>query len=111
MRNSQYRTSIGGTNMSDKEEVDNVKEFMEVLMEVKIGLTELNGKVDNLTDMKGTLEDTTKTANQADHRSRENEKDIIEMKKTNQKLTIALLTVGGGFVLQLIYFLLTFGIN
>ncbi|WP_079708823.1 hypothetical protein [Paraliobacillus ryukyuensis] len=46
--------------MSNKEEGENVKEFMELLMELKISITQLTAKVDQLTDMKNVLEETKK---------------------------------------------------
>ncbi len=61
--------------------MENVKEFMEVLMEVKISLAELNGKVDSLTDMKADLEEVKKTSNETHYRSVENEKDIAYLRK------------------------------
>ncbi|GAA5417802.1 hypothetical protein Pryu01_02878 [Paraliobacillus ryukyuensis] len=67
--------------MSNKEEGENVKEFMELLMELKISITQLTAKVDQLTDMKNVLEETKKIGNETAYRSFENEKDIDHLLK------------------------------
>ena len=62
--------------MTENKEVESVEKYMQLLMELKISITELNGKIDNLTDMKETLQETKKVADSANNRSTENEKDI-----------------------------------
>jgi hypothetical protein len=57
-------------------EVEDMKEFMTVLMEVKVSLAEQNGKLDSLLDMKDKINETYDVAKSADNRSIENEKDI-----------------------------------
>ncbi|MDL4842844.1 hypothetical protein [Aquibacillus rhizosphaerae] len=66
--------------MSDQtKEVEDMEKFMTVLMEVKISLTEQNTKLDNLLDIKQKVDSTYDTANSAERRSIENEKDIERM--------------------------------
>lgn len=96
--------------MADQKEVEDMKEFMTILTDVKVSMAELNGKIDQLTDMKETLHETKKTADDANYRSIENEKDIENIQQNNRKITIALITVVGAFVFQIIFFLLTFNL-
>lgn len=65
--------------MSDNKEVEAVEKYYTLMMELKVSITELVGKIDNLTDMKDTLKETKKTADAADNRSLENEKDIATL--------------------------------
>nr|QRZ19229.1 hypothetical protein JUJ52_05910 [Virgibacillus sp. AGTR] len=58
-----------------------MKEFMTVLMEVKVSLAEQNGKLDSLLDMKNKINETYDVAKRADTRAEENEKDIYDMKR------------------------------
>ncbi|OEH53114.1 hypothetical protein AQ616_17700 [Oceanobacillus sp. E9] len=97
--------------MPETKEMEEMKEFMNVLTDVKVSMAELNGKIDQLTDMKETVEKTKKTAADADYRSKENEKDIETIQNNNRRLMIALITMIGAFVFQILYFLLTFGIG
>ncbi|MCT1577942.1 hypothetical protein M3E13_16540 [Oceanobacillus kimchii] len=97
--------------MPETKEMEEMKEFMNVLTDVKVSMAELNGKIDQLTDMKETVEKTKKTASDADYRSKENEKDIETIQNNNRRLMIALITMIGAFVFQILYFLLTFGIG
>ncbi|WP_099157263.1 hypothetical protein [Virgibacillus ndiopensis] len=62
--------------MTDNKEVEDMKEFMTILMEVKVSLADQNGKLDSLLDMKPKVDQAYDTANSADRRSLENEKDI-----------------------------------
>ena len=72
--------------MTENKEVEAVEKYMQLMMELKISITELNGKIDNLTDMKETLQETKKVADSANNRSIENEKDINNLqKKTSTK--------------------------
>ena len=64
-----------------------------------------------VTDMKESLQETNKTAYNADYRSIENEKDIKEVKDDNRRITVALVSIVGAFVLQIIFFMLTFNFN
>jgi uncharacterized coiled-coil DUF342 family protein len=93
------------------EEMDDVKEYMETITEVKVTLAELNTKVDQIMDMRSELNETTKVANSANARSLENEKDIDEIKRNDSKKWAVIFTVLGTFVLQLIYFFMTYGIK
>ena len=61
--------------------------------------------------MKESLQETKKTAHNADYRSIENEKDIKEVKDDNRRITVALVSIVGAFVLQIIFFMLTFNFN
>lgn len=95
-----------------------MKEYMQTLMDVKVSLTELNGKVDNIADMKGKIEKLVDTASVADNRSRNNEKAIEDLdKKTegiindDKKKWYTIIGLLGAFVLQIIYFLMTYGIK
>lgn len=97
--------------MPETKEVEDMKEFMTILTDVKVSMAELNGKIDQLTDMKESLNETKKIANDADYRSTENEKDIKEVKENNRRITIALITIVGAFVLQIIFFMLTINFN
>ncbi|MCT1576573.1 hypothetical protein M3E13_09805 [Oceanobacillus kimchii] len=60
----------------------------------------------SITDMKKTAEKIKKSA--ADYRSKENEKDIETIQNNNRRLMIALITMIGAFVFQILYFLLSF---
>ena len=72
--------------MAENKEVEAVEKYMQIMMELKITTTELNGKIDNLTDMKETLQETRKVADSANNRSIENEKDITNLQtKTSTK--------------------------
>ena len=62
--------------MTENKEVEEMKEFMTILMDVKVSLADQNGKLDILLDMKPKLDTAYDTANIADRRSTENEKDI-----------------------------------
>lgn len=100
------------------EELTEMKEYMQTLMDVKVSLTQLNGKVDNIADMKGTIEKLVDTATAADNRSRNNEKDIMELNvktdgiiNNDRKKWGAIAAVISGFVFEIIYFLLTFRIK
>lgn len=57
-------------------EVEDMKEFMTVLMEVKVSLADQNAKLDYLLETKPKIESAYETANAADYRSKENEKDV-----------------------------------
>jgi len=66
--------------MPEQKEVEDVqKEFMDLLMEVKISVSELNVKFDNITDMKNTLDNTKEVAQEANRRSKQNADDIGEL--------------------------------
>ena len=62
--------------MTENKEAEEMKEFMTILMDVKVSLADQNGKLDILLDMKPKLDTAYDTANVADRRSTENEKDI-----------------------------------
>lgn len=94
-----------------QKEVEDMKEFMTILTDVKVSMAELNGKIDQLTDIKESLQETKKTADNADYRSIENEKDIKEVKDNNRRITVALISIVGAFVLQIVFFMLTFNFN
>lgn len=63
----------------ESKEVEAVEKYYTLMMELKVSITQLAGKIDNLTDMKETLAQTKKTADAADNRSTENEKDIVTL--------------------------------
>ncbi len=68
--------------MPEQKEVEDVqKEFMDLLMEVKVTVSELSVKFDNIGNMKETLESTRDTAKEANARSIQNEKDIESVEK------------------------------
>ena len=68
-------------------------------------------KQKEVTDMKESLQETKKTADNAGYRSIENAKDIKELKDNNRRITVALVSIVGAFVLQIIFFILTFNFN
>lgn len=94
--------------MSEQKDVEDMEKFMTILTDVKVSMAEINGKIDQMMDMKETLNETKKTADDANYRSIENEKDITTIQTNNRRITIALITVVGAFVFQIIFFLLTF---
>lgn len=65
--------------MAEAKEVEDMKEFMTVLMEVKVSMADLNGKVDNILDIKSKVDTIYDTAMKTESRSLENEKDIAEL--------------------------------
>jgi soluble cytochrome b562 len=67
--------------MSEERDGMTNKETFDTLVEIKVSLATLTQQVKQLTDMKETIETTRKTANDADARSIENEKDIAEFQK------------------------------
>ncbi|MYL41834.1 hypothetical protein [Virgibacillus salexigens] len=68
--------------MADQtKEVEEMEKFMTILMEVKVSLADQNGKLDSLLDMKPKLDNAYDTANSAERRSVENEKDIERMRE------------------------------
>lgn len=72
--------------MSDaQKEVENMEKFMSILMEVKVSLAEQNAKLDNLLDMKEKINETYDIAKGAYSRSKENEKDIEQIRNEMNK--------------------------
>ena len=72
--------------MPQIKEVEEMEKFMTVLMEVKVSLATQNEKLDSLLDMKPKIESAYDTANNADRRSLENEKDIDNLQvRVSQK--------------------------
>ncbi len=113
-------TRLKGVNMPYTEDVTDVKEFMTIMTDVKVSVAEMNGKMDRVMDatsdtkesveqLKGTVDKVKDTAVAADNRSKVNEKEIKEIKENNRRITIALISIVGAFVLQIIFFMLTFG--
>ncbi|MFD2630465.1 hypothetical protein [Oceanobacillus kapialis] len=96
--------------MPNSRDEDHVKEFMVVLTEVKVSLAELNGRIDQLRDVKDTLGQTKKMAEEANYRSTENDKKIKSIQTSSRQLGIALISLIGAFVSQVLFFLLTIGI-
>ncbi|WP_042220744.1 hypothetical protein [Oceanobacillus manasiensis] len=96
--------------MLNQKEQENTKEFLTVLMEVKVSLAELNGKIDQLQDVKETLTKTKKVAEEANYRSVENNNKIKTIQTSSRHLGIALISMIGAFVCQILFFLLTFGL-
>ena len=66
-------------------EVEDMEKFMTVLMEVKVSLATQNEKLDSLLDMKPKIESAYDTANNADRRSTENEKDLDHLQEKLSK--------------------------
>lgn len=60
-------------------EVAEMKEFMEVLMDVKVSLAEQTGKLDNLLDMKQTITEANDLAKGANTRSKLNAENVKEL--------------------------------
>ncbi len=100
----------GRLGMLNQKEQENTKEFLTVLMEVKVSLAELNGKIDQLQDVKETLTKTKKVAEEANYRSVENNNKIKTIQTSSRHLGIALISMIGAFVCQILFFLLTFGL-
>ncbi|UUG68612.1 hypothetical protein YPHTV1_00050 [Halomonas phage YPHTV-1] len=71
---------VRGSRMTQSKEVEDMKEFMTVLMDVKVSLAEQNGKLDSLLDMRDKINETYDIAKGANNRSKGNEKDIAELK-------------------------------
>lgn len=105
--------------MPDQEDVNDVKEFMNIMTEVKVSVAEMNGKMDRVMDyssevksnvekMQSTVDEVKVTANAADARSITNEKNIEKIESNNRRTNVALITMVGAFVLQLIFYMLTF---
>lgn len=101
------------------EDVENMKEFMTIMTDVKVSVAEVNGKMDRVMDatndtkvsvdkLRTTVDEVKTTATSAENRSANNEKDIKEIKENNRRTTITLMSVIGAFVLQIIFFMLTF---
>lgn len=93
------------------EDVDNVKEVMSAITEVKVSIAELKTEVKQLNAVKETADYARDTANEANTRSLTNEKGIGEIKDNDRKKWGVIVTIGGAFVVQIIYFLMTFGIK
>jgi len=96
-----------------------MKEFMTLLTDVKVSVAEMNGKMDrvmdSVDDTKITVQEVRKDLDKvkdiavaADSRSINNEEDIKEIKENNRRITIALISIVGAFILQIIFFLLTY---
>ncbi|QGH34631.1 hypothetical protein GI584_11575 [Gracilibacillus salitolerans] len=64
-----------------QKEVEDMEKFMTVLMEVKGSLATQNEKLDTLLDLKPKIEAAYDTANSADRRSLENEKDTDRLRE------------------------------
>ena len=62
--------------MPEDKEVEDLKEFMTVLMDVKVELGKQNQKLDNLLDIKPKIEEAHDLAKGAYSRSKQNQKDI-----------------------------------
>ncbi|MFD2704249.1 hypothetical protein [Salibacterium lacus] len=72
--------------MQKQKEMEEMKEFLNMLTEVKVSLAELNGKVDQITNMKETVEETAKVAQEVQYKAAGNEKDISDLKtKVDEK--------------------------
>src|SRR5699024_5844859 len=112
--------NVRGSSMPQQtEDVTEVKEFMNILSEVKVSVAEVNGKLDRVMDStddtKKAVEELRKehaetktTANAAYNKSETNEKNIEKIESNSRKTNIALITIIGAFVLEIIFFLLTF---
>ncbi len=67
--------------MMPNEDVESMKEFMSILMEVKVSLAEQNGKLDNLLDMKESIKETADIAKQASYQATQNASSIESLQK------------------------------
>lgn len=65
-------------------EVAEMKEFMEILMEVKVSLAEQNGKLDSLLDIKERMQETHEIATKASYQSEQN---INSIQKISQAVS------------------------
>jgi conjugal transfer/entry exclusion protein len=102
----------------DAREIEDMKEYMLTLQEVKVSLGKIEEKMNQLTDIRLDLKEIATCARDADTRSQNNQKDIDDLtRKTDdiinndRKKWGAILTVGGAFILQLIYFLMTYHVK
>ncbi|WP_406945775.1 hypothetical protein ACJA3J_05865 [Halobacillus sp. SY10] len=66
--------------MPDQKEVEEMKEFMGVLMDVKVSMAELNGKVDKILSLEEKVNNTYDIAKGAERRSKDHEDEIKELK-------------------------------
>ncbi|WP_102335752.1 hypothetical protein [Salimicrobium jeotgali] len=62
-------------------EVEDMKEFMTILIGVRETLAEQSVKLDNALDVKHTADEAKDTANRADRRSQQNAKDIEDLEE------------------------------
>jgi hypothetical protein len=73
----------------EKEGIQDMKEFVTILMDVKVSLAEQNAKLDSVLetvgDTKKKVEQTYDIAHSANNRSLENEKDIEKLYKELEK--------------------------
>lgn len=77
-----FMSDVRGSVMAENKELEDMKEFMTVLMDVKVSLAEQNGKLDSLLDMKDKINETYDIAKGAHNKSKENEKDVAEIKES-----------------------------
>lgn len=75
--------------MSERNEAENMKEFMTLLMDVKVTLAEQSGKINNIldtvVDTKDKVGKAYDIALEANNRSKENEKDIAKIEEESRK--------------------------
>ncbi|KHE73142.1 hypothetical protein [Halobacillus sp. BBL2006] len=67
--------------MPEQKEVEEMKEFMGVLMDVKVSMAELNGKVDKILSLEEKVNNTYDIAKGAERRSKDNDDDIKDLKR------------------------------
>lgn len=60
---------------------DDIKEFMDILTEVKVSQAETNGKLDSLLNIHEDLAETKDISKDAQFRARRNESDLQEVRK------------------------------
>ncbi|MCA1021785.1 hypothetical protein [Halobacillus litoralis] len=66
--------------MPEQKEVEEMKEFMGVLMDVKVSMAELNGKVDKILSLEEKVNSTYDIAKGAERRTKDHEVDIKDLK-------------------------------
>ena len=67
--------------VEERDEVENVREFMTILMEVKVSMADLNRKVENIIDIKEKVEKTHVMSQETHMKATQNEKDISDLEK------------------------------
>lgn len=104
--------------MNLQKDLNDMEKYMTTLQEVKISLAKIDEKMNQLTDLKTDIEKIAEIANESHYTTKQHEKDIDELwQKTediidnDRKKWVAIFTVSGAFVLQIVYFLMTYHIK
>jgi hypothetical protein len=95
-----------------------VERFLSSIQEVQIALVKLDEKIKPFTDLKNEFAKVIELVNETYYISKQNIKDISileqkikDLSDNDKKKWGAIFTVAGAFVLQIIYFLLTYSIK